>query len=65
TTAKSPTTSSVVYNPHNNSLESQTPTGIVSIKLFDRVIVQITVDEDLVGGMRQKLKMELVSPFIP
>ncbi|CAG8746900.1 13856_t:CDS:10 [Dentiscutata erythropus] len=64
-TAKSPTTPQVVYNPHNNSLESVTPSGTVSINLFDKVIVQITVDEDLVGGMRQKMKMELVSPFIP
>ncbi|CAG8588221.1 11045_t:CDS:10 [Gigaspora rosea] len=64
-TTKSPTTPLVVYNSHNNSLESVTPNGTVSIKLFDKVIVQITVDEDLVDGMRQKMKMELVSPFIP
>ncbi|CAG8798490.1 12701_t:CDS:10 [Gigaspora margarita] len=64
-TTKSQTTPLVVYNSHNNSLESVTPSGTVSIKLFDKVIVQITVDEDLVDGMRQKMKMELVSPFIP
>ncbi|KAG9288456.1 hypothetical protein G9A89_015662 [Geosiphon pyriformis] len=57
----------VVYNPRNNSLDSST--NNVSIKLFDKIIVQITIDEDLVGsaagGMRQKLKMELLSPQIP
>ncbi|CAI2166056.1 14609_t:CDS:10 [Funneliformis geosporum] len=59
----------IVYNPHNNCLESVIDGKVISIKLFDKVIVQISVNEDLIGGgeggMRQKLKMELVQPFLP
>ncbi|CAG8438807.1 8589_t:CDS:10 [Ambispora gerdemannii] len=55
--------SPVVYNPHTNSLDSSLCD--ISIKLFNKVMVQITIDEDLVGGMRQKLKIELLNPYIP
>jgi exosome complex exonuclease DIS3/RRP44 len=60
----------IIYNSHDNSLDSITGDGKkISIKLFDKVIVQISVDEDLVGGgaggMRQKIKLELVKPFVP
>jgi exosome complex exonuclease DIS3/RRP44 len=41
----------IVYNSQDNSLDSITGDGkTISIKLFDKVIVQISVDEDLVGG---------------
>ena len=56
----------VVYNTRTNSLDSTSSS--TKIKLFDKVLVQISVDEDLVGegagGMRQKLRIELVEPFI-
>ncbi|CAG8749730.1 9706_t:CDS:2, partial [Funneliformis mosseae] len=59
----------IVYNSHNNCLESVIDGKVISIKLFDKVVVQISVNEDLIGGgeggMRQKLKMELVQPFLP
>ncbi|KAL1924470.1 uncharacterized protein VTP21DRAFT_4124 [Calcarisporiella thermophila] len=59
--------SPLVYNPQTGSLDA--PHGETSIRLFARVEVCISVDEDLqgggAGGMRQKLKMELVEPFVP
>ncbi|RHZ52885.1 hypothetical protein Glove_456g19 [Diversispora epigaea] len=58
----------ITYNVLTNCLESTLEDGQkISIKLFDRVIVQISVEEDLVGegGMRQKLKLGLINPFIP
>ncbi|RUS28301.1 hypothetical protein BC938DRAFT_482045 [Jimgerdemannia flammicorona] len=58
----SPGNSALIYNPKTNSLDS--PATGVSIRLFDQVVVQITVDEDLEGGMRQKLKMFLVEPVV-
>jgi len=62
-------TPSIIYNLNNNCLDSIIKGKVVSIKLFDKIIVQISVDEDLIGGgeggMRQKLKMELVEPFVP
>ncbi|CAG8475982.1 13402_t:CDS:10 [Ambispora leptoticha] len=59
----SKTATPVVYNPRTNSLDSSLCD--VNIKLFDKVTIQITIDEDLVGGMRQKLKIELLEPYIP
>ncbi|CAG8501894.1 15486_t:CDS:10 [Rhizophagus irregularis] len=69
-TTASNSTSLIIYNSHDNSLDSITGDGKkISIKLFDKVIVQVSVDEDLVGGgaggMRQKLKLELVKPVVP
>ncbi|RGB37777.1 exosome complex exonuclease RRP44-like protein [Rhizophagus diaphanus] len=69
-TTASNSTPPIIYNSHDNSLDSITGDGKkISIKLFDKVIVQVSVDEDLVGGgaggMRQKLKLELVKPVVP
>lgn len=55
-------TPSLSFNPQTNSLDS--PSNDISIRLFSQVVVQITVSEDLEGGMRQKLNMSLVEPFI-
>ncbi|KAG0204304.1 exosome catalytic subunit dis3 [Mortierella sp. GBA30] len=63
----------LVYNPETDSLQStealadgQSPK--VQIQLFQKVMVQISIDDDLKGGgeggMRQKLKMDLLKPFI-
>ncbi|KAF9581039.1 exosome catalytic subunit dis3 [Lunasporangiospora selenospora] len=63
----------LVYNPDTDSLQSTevVPEGEppkVQIQLFQKVMVQITIDDDLKGGgeggMRQKLKMELLKPWI-
>ncbi|KAG0260863.1 exosome catalytic subunit dis3 [Mortierella polycephala] len=63
----------LVYNPETDSLQSTEPlspgeTPKVQIQLFQKVIVQISIDDDLKGGgeggMRQKLKMELLKPWI-
>ncbi|CAG8445251.1 12974_t:CDS:10 [Acaulospora morrowiae] len=55
------TTPPVVYNSHDNCLESTTETGSkISIKLFDQVTVQVSVQ----GEAIQKLKIELLKPFI-
>ncbi|KAG0330708.1 exosome catalytic subunit dis3 [Podila humilis] len=63
----------LVYNPETDSLQSTEPLAEgespkVQVQLFQKVIVQISIDDDLKGGgeggMRQKLKMDLVSPFI-
>ncbi|KAK9765188.1 exosome catalytic subunit dis3 [Basidiobolus ranarum] len=55
------------YNTTTDSLEANDSS--VNIKLFSKVTVQLTVDEDLVGGgaggMRQKLRMDLVEPHVP
>ncbi|KAG0315372.1 exosome catalytic subunit dis3 [Dissophora globulifera] len=63
----------LVYNPETDSLQStehleegQTPK--VQVQLFQKVMVQISIDDDLrgggEGGMRQKLKMSLLKPWI-
>ncbi|KAF9914214.1 exosome catalytic subunit dis3 [Lobosporangium transversale] len=63
----------LVYNPETDSLQStealtegQMPKH--QIQLFQKVMVQISIDDDLKGGgeggMRQKLKMDLLKPWI-
>ncbi|KAK3819830.1 MAG: hypothetical protein J3Q66DRAFT_311579 [Benniella sp.] len=63
----------LVYNPETDSLQSteslsegQKPE--IQIQLFQKVMVQISIDDDLKGGgeggMRQKLKMALLKPWI-
>ncbi|KAF8940521.1 hypothetical protein EDD21DRAFT_380965 [Dissophora ornata] len=63
----------LIYNPETDSLQStehleegQTPKK--QIQLFQKVMVQISIDDDLKGGgeggMRQKLKMDLLQPWI-
>jgi exosome complex exonuclease DIS3/RRP44 len=63
----------LVYNPETDSLQSteslsegQKPE--IQIQLFQKVMVQISIDDDLKGGgeggMRQKLKMALLEPWI-
>ena len=63
----------LVYNPETDSLQSTEPLSEgqvpkVQIQLFQKVMVQISIDDDLKGGgeggMRQKLKMSLLKPFI-
>ncbi|KAG9322667.1 hypothetical protein KVV02_007934 [Mortierella alpina] len=63
----------LVYNPETDSLQSTEPliegqVPKVQIQLFQKVMVQISIDDDLKGGgeggMRQKLKMSLLKPFI-
>ncbi|CAG8495533.1 4014_t:CDS:10, partial [Acaulospora colombiana] len=59
--------SPIVYNIHSNCLESTSETGSkISVKLFDQVTVQVKV-KDLAenGGLRLKLHIELLKPFIP
>ncbi|KAF9971912.1 exosome catalytic subunit dis3 [Actinomortierella ambigua] len=63
----------LVYNQENDSLQSTEPRGEDDapkhqIQLFQKVVVQISIDDDLKGGgeggMRSKLKMQLVKPTI-
>ncbi|KAG0328695.1 exosome catalytic subunit dis3 [Podila horticola] len=63
----------LVYNPETDSLQSTEPLAEgeapkVQVQLFQKVVVQISIDDDLKGGgeggMRQKLKMDLVKPYI-
>ncbi|KAG0226605.1 exosome catalytic subunit dis3 [Actinomortierella wolfii] len=63
----------LVYNQENDSLQSTEPRGPDDapkhqIQLFQKVVVQISIDDDLKGGgeggMRSKLKMQLVKPVI-
>ncbi len=63
----------LVYNPETDSLQSTEPLSEgqapkVQIQLFQKVMVPISIDDDLKGGgeggMRQKLKMSLLKPFI-
>ncbi|KAF9431723.1 exosome catalytic subunit dis3 [Entomortierella beljakovae] len=63
----------LVYNPETDSLQSTEPltegqTPKSQIQLFQKVMVQISIDDDLrgggEGGMRQKLKMDLLKPWI-
>ncbi|KAF9995574.1 exosome catalytic subunit dis3 [Entomortierella chlamydospora] len=63
----------LVYNPETDSLQSTEPlaegqTPKSQIQLFQKVMVQISIDDDLKGGgeggMRQKLKMDLLKPWI-
>ncbi|KAI1313414.1 exosome catalytic subunit dis3 [Mortierella claussenii] len=63
----------LVYNPETDSLQSTEPLNEgempkVQIQLFQKVMVQISIDDDLKGGgeggMRQKLKMDLLKPWI-
>ncbi|KAF9200140.1 exosome catalytic subunit dis3 [Haplosporangium sp. Z 27] len=63
----------LVYNPETDSLQSTEPlaegqTPKSQIQLFQKVMVQISIDDDLKGGgeggMRQKLKMALLTPWI-
>ncbi|OZJ01556.1 hypothetical protein BZG36_05343 [Bifiguratus adelaidae] len=50
------------YNAQTMSLENAQHN--VKIRIFNRVIVQLTIEEIEEEGMRQKLKMSLVEPFI-
>lgn len=63
----------LVYNPETDSLQSTEPLAEgespkIQVQLFQKVVVQISIDDDLKGGgeggMRQKLKMDLVKPYI-
>ncbi|KAI7815809.1 hypothetical protein BC939DRAFT_404742 [Gamsiella multidivaricata] len=63
----------LVYNTETDSLQSTEPLDEgqapkVQIQLFQKVMVQISIDDDLKGGgeggMRQKLKMDLLKPWI-
>ncbi|KAF9134069.1 exosome catalytic subunit dis3 [Linnemannia schmuckeri] len=63
----------LVYNPETDCLQSTEPlaegeTPKTQVQLFQKVMVQISIDDDLKGGgeggMRQKLKMELLKPWI-
>lgn len=63
----------LVYNPETDSLQSTEPlaegeTPKIQIQLFQKVMVQISIDDDLKGGgeggMRQKLKMDLLKPWV-
>ncbi|KAF9945854.1 exosome catalytic subunit dis3 [Modicella reniformis] len=63
----------LVYNPETDSLQSTEPLSEgqipkIQIQLFQKVMVQISIDDDLKGGgeggMRQKLKMALLKPWI-
>jgi exosome complex exonuclease DIS3/RRP44 len=68
--SSSSTEPNILYNAHDNSLETYSSDGKVigSIKLFDKVAVAISVEDIVAGGasgMRQKLKMELIYPVVP
>ncbi|KAG0042097.1 exosome catalytic subunit dis3 [Gryganskiella cystojenkinii] len=63
----------LVYNPETDSLQSTEPlaegeTPKTQVQLFQKVMVQISIDDDLKGGgeggMRQKLKMDLLKPWV-
>ncbi|KAG0293599.1 exosome catalytic subunit dis3 [Linnemannia gamsii] len=63
----------LVYNPETDCLQStetlaEGETPKTQVQLFQKVMVQISIDDDLKGGgeggMRQKLKMELLKPWI-
>lgn len=63
----------LVYNPETDCLQSTEPQSEgqaphTQIQLFQKVMVQISIDDDLKGGgeggMRQKLKMALLRPWI-
>jgi len=63
----------LVYNPETDSLQSTEPLAEgespkIQIQLFQKVMVQISIDDDLKGGgeggMRQKLKMDLLKPWV-
>jgi len=50
---------SIVYDQHTNTLTA----GDAQIKIFGKVKVRIQIEGD-VEGMRQKMKMNLIKPFI-
>jgi exosome complex exonuclease DIS3/RRP44 len=63
----------LIYNPETDSLQSTEPLAEgespkIQIQLFQKVMVQISIDDDLKGGgeggMRQKLKMDLLKPWV-
>ncbi|KAI9142132.1 exosome complex exonuclease RRP44 [Paraphysoderma sedebokerense] len=55
----------LIYNSSENCLESSSSTGKdVKIKLFAKVMVQITVVEENKGGGGQKMEMKLVKPVV-
>ncbi|KAG0266938.1 exosome catalytic subunit dis3 [Actinomortierella ambigua] len=63
----------LMYSQENDSLQSTEPRADDAapkhqIQLFQKVVVQISIDDDLKGGgeggMRSKLKMQLVKPLI-
>ncbi|KAG0246451.1 mitotic control protein dis3 [Mortierella sp. GBAus27b] len=73
TTSMESTQPTLTYNPDTDSLQSTEPlsegqTPKIQIQLFQKVMVQISIDDDLKGGgeggMRQKLKMALLKPWI-
>ena len=49
----------IVYDQHTNTLTA----GDAQIKIFGEVKVRIQIEGDL-EGMRQKMKMSLMKPFI-
>lgn len=49
----------IVYDQHTNTLTA----GDAQIKIFGEVKVRIQIEGDL-EGMRQKMKMSLIKPFI-
>jgi exosome complex exonuclease DIS3/RRP44 len=63
TTAAASPTVDLEYNAEDSSLVS-TSAG-VKVSLFDKVVVQVRIDESGVAGLRQRLRMSLVEPCIP
>lgn len=53
----------MVYEEDKNKLVSLD--GSVEIKLFQKIVVQITVDEDTAGSQRSKTRLSLVEPVVP
>lgn len=39
--------------------------GEVKLRMFSRVKVQISIDDSSISGLRQRLSMCLLSPFVP